>query len=805
MNNIGNNLITFNELIAQKNAIIIPKVQRDYAYGRDEDRPKKILSEILDEMINAVLNDTTTILDFVYGGPYVHRNNIDDGFIPLDGQQRLTTLFLLYYYASLLKDVTGSTVNRQNVENILLKFRYETRQSATEFCRHLITDIRDCLIKEYDPQKKNLKELIKDNSLYLSTYDNDPTISSMLNVLKVIEEKCIDQGCLNLTPSLWERLVGRRNIRFYCLALEKFGLTDDLYIKINARGKKLTQFDILKSDIVAAIKAVNDGLKDDFSGKMDNQWIDVIWHLTDKNEDDKRKAIDITNDADKKYLTLVQNVFRLEQYRHGLMINDNDMVDPGKVFTDESSIRSFMEILDVLYSIYSMPGFEQHWEQYFYTDDNTIGRSDSIRLFGQKKNSVFKSATEGPLSVPEMVYFYALYLLKKKSPSGDIAKKCLRVIRNLMTANVRNVDARTTKLHDFLIEVEYIIDHDGVIPYYSGSLMINGVDHKLVFVQNIWNEEHIKQAYFTPDDYQKLLKYENHNILNCSLLLFIDYCCNPYTSNPDYSTIDKRKLFGLLEKFEIIFDNNYQTRFDIIRIAFLDKDTEYMQYAPYMDIDPTQPMPQQTQRYFITEDYNLRSFFIKNQYRKNQDAIISILENKLPNTPTMLKDPLTKCAEFNKDDWRYYLAKYPEQSNRGGTRYGIELWDDQANYPLDLIILNSSQHSETNLEWMMMTHLLFKKLNNGQLYELRDHGCSPVLITSKSVTIEFLKTSWVIKPAGGLASDIQTQFQNEINNGGLILTQNGEEITVSIDFQKFALDLDYIELGLKLVEIIEKS
>ena len=49
----------------------------------------------------------------------------------------------------------------------------------------------------------------------------------------------------------------RRNIEFYKLSLDNFGLTDDLFIKMNARGKKLTTFEIFKSDMIAAIKKVD--------------------------------------------------------------------------------------------------------------------------------------------------------------------------------------------------------------------------------------------------------------------------------------------------------------------------------------------------------------------------------------------------------------------------------------------------------------------------------------------------------------------------------------------------------------------
>ena len=66
-------------------------------------------------------------LDFIYG-------NIDDKGImtPLDGQQRLTTLFLLHWYAARKQNIPVEDME------FLKRFSYETRYSARYFCLELI-------------------------------------------------------------------------------------------------------------------------------------------------------------------------------------------------------------------------------------------------------------------------------------------------------------------------------------------------------------------------------------------------------------------------------------------------------------------------------------------------------------------------------------------------------------------------------------------------------------------------------------------------------------------------------------------
>jgi hypothetical protein len=72
--------------------IEIPLFQRDYAQGRMTSTVQRIRTSFLDVLHKAVTGGSAVSLDFVYG-------DVDAGTLrPLDGQQRLTTLFLLHWY-----------------------------------------------------------------------------------------------------------------------------------------------------------------------------------------------------------------------------------------------------------------------------------------------------------------------------------------------------------------------------------------------------------------------------------------------------------------------------------------------------------------------------------------------------------------------------------------------------------------------------------------------------------------------------------------------------------------------------------
>jgi len=74
----------------QNRKIEIPIIQRDYAQGRIG--KEKLRETFLSDLKKALDNNTTLKLDFVYGS--FENNSLN----PLDGQQRLTTLWLLHWY-----------------------------------------------------------------------------------------------------------------------------------------------------------------------------------------------------------------------------------------------------------------------------------------------------------------------------------------------------------------------------------------------------------------------------------------------------------------------------------------------------------------------------------------------------------------------------------------------------------------------------------------------------------------------------------------------------------------------------------
>ena len=166
-------LCSFNELFHLNNEneikqIAIPIIQRDYAQGRKNDEVRRIRDRFLTSLLNAV-NGEAICLDFIYG-------DIDNEgkLTPLDGQQRLTTLFLLYWYSAKKSEIDNSEYD------FLSNFTYETRYSSRDFCHELIT---------FNPDFNSgtsLSDQIINQSWFPLDWKNDPTISSMLVMIDEI-------------------------------------------------------------------------------------------------------------------------------------------------------------------------------------------------------------------------------------------------------------------------------------------------------------------------------------------------------------------------------------------------------------------------------------------------------------------------------------------------------------------------------------------------------------------------------------------------------------------------------------------
>lgn len=259
---MGNNRrYSFFQLFTKGNdyRIVIPIIQRDYAQGRDNDKAKEVRGDFLDQLLTYMTAEHgSRDLDFVYGKSGVSTDNAKKKeFIPLDGQQRLTTLFLIHFYLAVRSKgcmesntffKTMQVKSGQLTESL---FTYRTRLSAVEFCNCLINEENDFsevfAVDEHHIRtyKKQLSDFIRNSSWFYPDWLQDPTVNGMLRMLDAVDQKfdkCQHQEILRRLISDCDP-----SVTFIFMDLDDYKLTDDLYIKMNSRGKPLTPFENFKA------------------------------------------------------------------------------------------------------------------------------------------------------------------------------------------------------------------------------------------------------------------------------------------------------------------------------------------------------------------------------------------------------------------------------------------------------------------------------------------------------------------------------------------------------------------------------
>ncbi|MBF1267761.1 MAG: DUF262 domain-containing protein [Porphyromonadaceae bacterium] len=405
---------TLKELL-DKYSVVIPQLQRDYAQGRAD--AKELRERFLSQILRVLGEKGRLNLDFVYGYDKALSPNHHPIFYPLDGQQRLTTLWLLHWYLLPSESVAEE-------REWLLRFSYRTRSSSTRFCQLLV---------EYavvDGSRLDVAA-IKDQPWYRQSYNADTTIAAMLGTLRTIKELVAPEERV----ALWERLCHQRALTFDVIDIkgEEFRLTDELYIKMNARGKQLTSFECYKADLTRALREIREqdvpcsykgkplSYADYFAFKVDNEWLDLFYH----------GEID---GLDERMYGFIQNIaklcFFLDPENAKKNVDAFTYWDSVNVFSRRDNAYRLISILDLFERIQA----KQPLRDFFATLTPSIrfseeGRKEDPALVDLFRESCDKNASVNLVLLLAMSYYMETYKLVEAT---EELQDYLRVVRNLL-------------------------------------------------------------------------------------------------------------------------------------------------------------------------------------------------------------------------------------------------------------------------------------------------------------------------------------------------------------------------------------
>ena len=209
--------------------VVIPGIQRHYVQGANNPKAESVRKQFIKEIFTAIEKKQNEFnLLFIYG-PI--NTNGEDSFVPVDGQQRLTTLWLIARYAV----EKAESSDRKDLLRLLSRFTYEDRINAKRFCQAMTCEDSRWNITQ-DPNPNILCQ-----DWFVDYWKEDETVASMIRMLSTIHEEWNKHQDSITAEDILEAIASK--IRFE-LKIDAFG--DDIYMKMNARGLQLTQWENFK-------------------------------------------------------------------------------------------------------------------------------------------------------------------------------------------------------------------------------------------------------------------------------------------------------------------------------------------------------------------------------------------------------------------------------------------------------------------------------------------------------------------------------------------------------------------------------
>jgi uncharacterized protein with ParB-like and HNH nuclease domain len=347
------------DLFGNDTKIVIPDLQRDYCWGDSaytgkDNKPQELVSGFLKNIIELYKTNAESpiTLGLVYGyeQPYNHIQICD-------GQQRLTTLFLLLGVINtkcnyVFKDYIISEQEREddNEPHLLYAIRESTLYFLSDLSLHLFIEKKDLKTKE-------IKNEIKTSNWYFHEYDQDASIQSMISAVETIFNILDSESDIDY-QKLGEYILNNLRVLYYDMGNRSRG--EETYIVINTTGEPLSATENIKPILLG-----NPELSEKKREEYSNQWEDReewFWQHreTDKTSDKGMHTFftwywqiglkqEYRWEGDKKYPLNIKDLFvsvpkRLTENANETNINLSDY----KEFKSLDNLNKYFDALKLL-------------------------------------------------------------------------------------------------------------------------------------------------------------------------------------------------------------------------------------------------------------------------------------------------------------------------------------------------------------------------------------------------------------------------------------------------------------------------
>ena len=524
-------------------------------------------------------------------------------------------------------------------------------------------------------------------------------------MLDAIDEKF--RGAENL----WDKLKDGA-ISFYFLSIKDMGLTDELYITMNSRGKLLTDFEHFKAEFKRRLDDLDRELSDEIILKIDTDWTDLLWAYRDANN--------LVDDGFLAYCAFLCDVIL---YRKGNTPQDKSR-DAFTLLDEifDGDARANVDFMEKSFDCWFNLSAREKIADFFadrvskgsraestvnqHTPGKIITYFDSADFFGD----CVKSYNDFSLGQVVMLYAFQTYLLNEEKISDSDFRRRIRIVNNLVTNSgdeLSNSEERKSgnRIPAMLKQVDNIILNGKILQNTAGNSI-----GKLNFNTNQLEEERAKLSWTTenPDKAESLFELEDHYLLYGRIgIVGLEYS----------------EHFG---RFISLFECDY----DKIACALLVKGDYYQIDGNKQRYQLGSKNPKSWQNLFHT---SVKRF---SETKKTLEQFLRGAENFSDAYLQGIIDEYLADRECKSEfEWKYYFIKYADFRPK---RYGKYWWENFKEAPYLFVTLWNEEKRSTK-SWQPF----LKTIGGGKLS--RDDWGQRLILADRYVTCEndsyFVKNS----------------------------------------------------------------
>lgn len=691
INFITGETYTFAELFSGERRIIIPDLQRDYCWG-NEDNIKSTgeNGELVSGFVNNLLtqfdeyqnkNDKDCLNLGLFYGYEVPANHIQ----LCDGQQRLTTLYLLL-----------GMINKKTIEH-----KDETQLTEGKFRRYLISDFE----YKHDDKEPYLNYAIRESSLYFLSdlvckffigneadveniksedwyfdyYNLDPSIQSMLKALSKIESILKDKG-LNYYVEFGEWLLNKVTFLYFDMENRKNG--EETFVVINTTGESLSSTQNLKPLVLQETKFNNTDFKDGEKG------IDKCWEEIETWFWQNRKGENDTADAG--FAEFLRWISIIEQV-------DRDAPDEER--TD--SIKKLIQLIlqgkhcDFPYKEISFEKIYKSWKALKWIAESlgfSIQCNDYLSpsykvIFdprdpgdGEGKEKISRNALGQKdcfVLLPVLKYIYENISSIESDPNKQRnAQRIYEFFKNLI--RIDNVSkAVNTLVGDTIKIIDLILTKNGdLVDLIDPSVDVSNISKQILTAEEMKKLEILRNStrYLREKVEEAFWKAQEHKIWSGEILPMIEWATD------ENGNFDLGKFNNYMEKFAEVFAGECNANIDNTRRALLTRELKnfprifrgYTNYRFGWDWSDWQALINDNKDKF-------KSFFdeLLNNDKTLQQMIYEYVKNPVNNTDAFyrfVKHPelLAYCKYKNIQKWDNSYCLVKQQQAKAGNYLELE-------------------------------------------------------------------------------------------------------------------------------------